>query len=754
MIETSILKALAAAAMMALPCVGAAAERAAIVPMPAEYVMGEGAIALPQQLTVGGDMADEAVGYLMMRGYDASAALQPTITANVDTLLAAESYTLEVAPDGISVKAADGAGLMYAIETLTQLIDQAEGGNIAACRIADSPRYGYRGAMLDVVRCYLPIDEVKKIVDVASRLKLNKLHLHLTDDNGWRMQIKKYPKLTEVGAWRVDREELFPGRANPKEGEPTTYGGYYTQDELRGLVDYAAQRNVEVIPEIEMPAHAIAAIASYPELTCPVNDEFIGVLPGIGGNAASIILCAGNDSTIAFVKNVLDEVMDVFPSQYIHLGGDEANKSRWEKCDRCKQRIAEEDLNDFEELQGWFMDQINAYVRSKGKTAIGWDEVTYGKPKEDMIIMGWQGTGAVAEKYAKETGRRFIMTPAKSTYLIRYQGPQWFEPFTYFGNITLRDAYEFEPVKDYYTDAMRDQLWGIQGSMWTEFCRTPADVQYMMFPRLIAIADAAWRPEGARDWDNFVTALDSFLPRLEKNGMTYAKSMYNIQHTAMPQGDGTVEIVAENIRPDAVIMVADNEQMANAQPYAAPIKASKDKKLCMQTSVPSGAKGEVLKLDLRFNAATGRIVECDSCSNGLGYALLNGVRGSDRNSDFEWAGWYDRQARFTVDLGKVMPVRTIKLGVLANANMNAALPARVQVQAAGDDGKFKTIKTIEIPENERFPLNAEVTDLDFGKIKTKARFLRFVADNGGNVPDGMPRECNATWLYFDEVIVN
>lgn len=728
----------------------AAPQKAAVVPMPVHYQMSDGSVELPKTLAVGGDMAASAVKYMEMRSIPAFLTGKAFVTANRDASLAAEHYELAVTPSGIAIAAADEAGMMYAVETLGQLIDQAADGQLSQCTITDGPRMEYRGLMLDVVRCFLPIDEVKKFVDVAAQLKLNKLHFHMTDDNGWRIEIKKYPLLTDIGAWRVDREELFPGRPNPKEGEPATYGGFYTQDQLRDLVAYAAERNIEVIPEIELPAHAVAAIASYPQLACPVIDRFVGVLTGIGGKDASIIMCAGNDNTIQFVKDVLDEVMDIFPSPYIHLGGDEAEKSHWEKCPLCQQRIAELQLPDCEHLQGWFMDTINSYVRSKGRTAIGWDEVTYGNPKEDMIIMGWQGAGTVAEAYAEKTGCRFIMTPAKSTYLIRYQGPQWFEPFTYFGNITLRDAYEFEPVKDSWTAGMCEQLLGIQGSMWTEFCRTAEDVQYMVFPRMMALADVAWRAEGARDWDGFVTALDNFLPRLDKAGMTYARSMYNVQHTATPLGNGKVSVAAACDRPDATINVTTGD---DSYAYVEAVEFDSDATLTFLASTVN-SQGQPLVLDLKFNKATGQQITAENCNNGLAGALINGVRGSNRNSDFEWAGWYDRQAEFTVNLGRETKINTIKLGALANANMNAALPKSIRVLLAGEDGEFRQINELTFATEEAFPLSAKITDIDFGSMDETAQYVTFVAENAGRVPDGFPREGNATWLYFDEVMVD
>ena len=250
--------------------------------------------------------------------------------------------------------------------------------------------------MLDVARYFLPKEEVLRMIDCIALLKINRLHLHLSDDNGWRLEIKKYPRLTEVGAWRVDRGALtFPERRNPQPDEPTPVGGFYTQDEMKEIIRYAAERQIEVIPEIDIPAHSNAALAAYPEYACPVVKEFIGVLPGLGGRNSEIIFCAGNDRTYAFLQDILDEVIALFPSRYVHLGGDEATKTNWQKCPLCQARIRREHLTDTEALQGYFMGRMADYMRSKGKEVIGWDELTNSKLPEESIILGWQGLGTV-----------------------------------------------------------------------------------------------------------------------------------------------------------------------------------------------------------------------------------------------------------------------------------------------------------------------------------------------------------------------
>lgn len=750
------MKRLTILATVAALAIGAASARPLIIPEPAEYTASTGTFDMPARPTVGGDTkaVGKAIRYLEADGVKSSknSRAKADIKVSFDPTLKSEQYTLGITADGIDITAADEAALMYAVESLTQL-NEAGKGQIPTCRINDYPRFAYRGLMLDVVRCYMAPEEIKRIIDIAARLKLNNLHLHLTDDNGWRLEIKKYPRLTEVGAWRVARPELFPGRLNARSAdEKATEGGFYTQKEMRDIVRYAAERNINVVPEIEMPAHSIAAIASYPELACPVVDHYIGVFPGIGGKDASVILCAGQERTYQFIQDVIDEVLDIFPSKNIHLGGDEANKSVWQKCPLCNKRIADEHLDGFEGLQAYLMDRINHYVRSKGRTAMGWDEVTYGNPKEDMIIYGWQGDGGIAVRDSRQSGRKFIMTPARTMYLIRYQGPQWFEPWTYFGNNTLHDIYCYEPVGDDWDDTLRSNLLGVQGSLWSEFCKTPADVQYQIFPRLLAVADVAWRPEGRRDWWGFLKALDNFTPVLDRKGITYARSMYNLDHK-VKGSDGRLLASISCERPDVEVRYAlGDSSLASAIPYADTISIDKPVTVYAATFRDGRQAGQTLALNLDFNKATARTVT-GNCRNGLAYALTNGLRGSDRNSDFEWAGWWNETAEFTVDMGKVTHIHDIKLGTLIHSDICIAAPKQIYVYTSDNGTAFTLRRTVDVPDALIYHKQAKIVDIDCGGFDADARFVKFVAVNPGCVPDGLAREGTPTWMYFDEIAI-
>ena len=747
----------------AITALSAISDDAGLIPQPASWCVAPGAIRVPEKVTIATTdkhLCDAAsVAALQMRtlGIDCklSSPDKAFVRLSLDKGLSAEQYRIRVQPDGVKISSGDAAGAFYALHSLKQMILNSQTGVLSCGEMTDKPRFEYRGIMLDVSRYFIPMEEVKRVIDVASQLKISKLHLHLTDDNGWRMEIKRYPLLTDVGAWRVARNEIFPGRMNPLPGEKATEGGFYTHNELKDMVKYAAERFIDVIPEIEMPAHSIAALAAYPNLACPIVDKFIGVLPGIGGKNASIVFCAGNDDTFTFIENVLDEVLEVFPSEYIHIGGDEASKEHWNQCPLCQKRIADEHLADSEELQGYFMDRINRYLQSKGRKSIGWDEVSYGKPKEDIVVFGWQGMGTNAVDFASKCGRRFVMTPARKLYLIRYQGPQWFEPLTYFGDNTLSDVYSYEPVQADWSAAVEQLLWGVQASLWTEFCHSPEDVEYLLFPRLIAFADMAWRGKGTADWHSFEHRLDNYLPQLEKLGVTYARSMYNLYHKAKG-ADGSVKVDLSCIRDDVdTRFTADgSEPVASSPLFTESITIAHGTTLKAATFRAGKRCGEVLTLNFGINSASGCQITSESSNNGLEYVLTNGLRGSNRNSDSEWVGWHNRTAEFTVDLGCVKPISSIALGSLANSTLCVAAPAVVSAYVSNDNKVFSLLKSVAVDKEARFSINPRILDIDFGKINVSARYVKFVAVNSGCIPEGYAREGAPTWLYFDEIIIN
>lgn len=678
-----------------------------------------------------------------------------------DATLKSEAYKLEITIKKITIRASDLQGFYYALQSIRQLLPSAIESEqvtenvdwtVPALTITDQPRFGYRGLLVDVARFFSPKENLLRIIDCMAMLKLNKLHLHLVDDNGWRIEIKKYPLLTEIGSCRVDRPgKTFPERRNPRQGEPTVEKGFYTQDEIREIVRYAQERHIEVIPEIEMPAHSNAALAAYPLLSCPVVDKFIGVLPGLGGNHADVIFCAGNDSVFTFLQDILDEVFELFPSKYIHLGGDEARKTHWEECPLCQTRMKAESLENTEELQGYFMARVARYVQNKGREVIGWDELTNARIPEGSIILGWQGYGQAALK-AAELGHRFIMTPARILYLIRYQGPQWFEPITYFGNNTLKDVYDYEPVQKDWTPQAASLLMGVQACMWTEFCNSPADVDYLLFPRLSALAEVAWTKPARKNWASYLKAMDHFNEHLAAKGIVYARSMYNIQQTVTPK-EGRLQVELDCIRPDVQVRYTMDGSVPTAQSplYTKPLMLTEAKTIKAATFAGNEQLGQMLELSVIWNKATAKPVK--SAGTGDLYMLTNGIRGSQKYTDLEWCSWMKSDTvTFTLDLKKPELVNKLTLGSITNYGMAVHKPAEIEVWISGDDKEYRKVGECSYTKNEIFREGVFREDIPF-EIGTEARYVRVVARGAGDCPFTHVRPGQEARIYFDEIII-
>ena len=678
-----------------------------------------------------------------------------------DATLKSEAYKLEITIKKITIRASDLQGFYYALQSIRQLLPSAIESEqvtenvdwtVPALTITDQPRFGYRGLLVDVARFFSPKENLLRIIDCMAMLKLNKLHLHLVDDNGWRIEIKKYPLLTEIGSCRVDRPgKTFPERRNPRQGEPTVEKGFYTQDEIREIVRYAQERHIEVIPEIEMPAHSNAALAAYPLLSCPVVDKFIGVLPGLGGNHADVIFCAGNDSVFTFLQDILDEVLELFPSKYIHLGGDEARKTHWEECPLCQTRMKAESLENTEELQGYFMARVARYVQNKGREVIGWDELTNARIPEGSIILGWQGYGQAALK-AAELGHRFIMTPARILYLIRYQGPQWFEPITYFGNNTLKDVYDYEPVQKDWTPQAASLLMGVQACMWTEFCNSPADVDYLLFPRLSALAEVAWTKPARKNWASYLKAMDHFNEHLAAKGIVYARSMYNIQQTVTPK-EGRLQVELDCIRPDVQVRYTMDGSVPTAQSplYTKPLMLTEAKTIKAATFAGNEQLGQMLELPVIWNKATTKPVK--SAGTGDLYMLTNGIRGSQKYTDLEWCSWMKSDTvTFTLDLKKPELVNKLTLGSITNYGMAVHKPAEIEVWISGDDKEYRKVGECSYTKNEIFREGVFREDIPF-EIGTEARYVRVVARGAGDCPFTHVRPGQEARIYFDEIII-
>jgi len=451
------------------------------------------------------------------------------ICFKTDLAFAEESYALEVSANKIVIRASGPAGFFYAIQTLRQLLPaEIESSQmqpetewfVPVITISDAPSFKWRGYMLDVARHFFSKGEVLQMIDNLALHKINTLHLHLTDDQGWRIEIKKYPKLTQTGAWRVNREDKhWNSRPKQKAGEKATYGGFYTREDIKEMVAYAQSRYINIVPEIEMPAHVTASLAAYPQYSCSGGP--FTVLPG-GVWPVTDIYCAGNDSTFLFLEDVLSEVIDLFPSKYIHIGGDEATKTEWAKCAKCKKRIKTEGLKNTGELQSYFIKRIEKFIKSKNRVLLGWDEILEGGLPADATVMSWRGIKGGIE--AAKQGHDVVMTPTSECYFDYYQGPKDTEPLAIGGYLPLGKVYDFNPVPAELDKGAAKHILGAQANLWTEYVPDIKHAEYMTFPRLAAMAEVLWSPKEVRNREDFSRRIQFLMKRYKHMGINYSKS--------------------------------------------------------------------------------------------------------------------------------------------------------------------------------------------------------------------------------------
>ncbi len=464
-----------------------------------------------------------------------------------DSVFGEEGYRMR-ANNGqfITIQANTAKGVFYGIQSLKQLFPEdffagaiSEAIEIPAVNISDKSRFAYRGMHLDVGRHLFPVAFIKQYIDLMAMYKYNHLHWHLTEDQGWRIEIKAFPKLTEVGAWR-DETLIGHGGVRPKEFDGKPYGGYYTQEEIREIVDYAALKYITVIPEIEMPGHSSAALAAYPELGCTGGPYRVETSWGV-----FIDIYCTKEETFIFLEKVLSEVMDLFPSKYIHIGGDEAPKKRWKACKACQQRIKAEGLADEHELQSWFIQHIEKYLNQHGRKIIGWDEILEGGLAPDATVMSWRGIAGGIE--AAQMGHDVIMTPGSHCYFDHYQGDPAIEPLAIGGYTPLSKVYAFEPVPEELNEKQARHILGAQANVWTEYLKTPESVTYMALPRMAALSEVLWSPAKLRDWETFYDKLPAHFIRYETLGLSYSRAVNQIKVNEFDDDNGLsmLELVTE-----------------------------------------------------------------------------------------------------------------------------------------------------------------------------------------------------------------
>jgi hexosaminidase len=517
---------------------------------------------------------NKATGFGLKTAKGKTGTMQLVLLETRDSQIGKEGYLLESDSQGITISANEPAGLFYGIQTLFQLLPkEIEGKSMAnikwiipAVKIRDYPRFVWRGLMLDVSRHFFSKEDVKSYIDEMAKFKFNTFHWHLTDDNGWRIEIKSLPKLTETGAWRVQRSGVFGKRSDPKPGEPATYGGFYTQNDIREVIAYAADRHITIVPEIDIPGHSMAAVAAYPELSCTRNPE-TKVNPGThfaewysNGSFKMLIentLNPSDEKVYEFLDKVFTEVATLFPNKYIHVGGDECYKGFWEKDPGCQALMKKENMDNIEKLQGYFMKRVEKILTSKGKKLIGWDEILDGGISSGATVMCWHGMSRGVK--AAQLGHDVVMTPTSFAYLNFTQGDPTIDPPIY-EQLRLNKTYSFEPLPK---DADPTHILGGQGNLWTEQIPTLRYAEYMTYPRAWALAETFWSPSEKKNWGNFIARVENQFERSDAADRNYSIAIYDaIVRTTLK--DGKLWVILESEVPDLEIFFTTDETMPDS----------------------------------------------------------------------------------------------------------------------------------------------------------------------------------------------
>ena len=585
------------------------------------------------------------------------------ITEKNHQLPSPESYTLSVTPQQILIRATSGAGLFYGVQTLLQLAQPSGAGSysIASVEIEDTPRFAYRGLMLDVSRHFSTKEFIKKQIDALAYYKINRLHLHLTDAAGWRLEIKKYPLLTEFAAWRTDptwKQWWNGGRKYVRFDVPGAYGGYYTQDDIREILEYARQHYITVIPEIEMPSHSEEVLAAYPQLSCSgepyKNSDF----------------CVGNEETFTFLENVLTEVMELFPSEYIHIGGDEAGKSAWKTCPKCQKRMKDEHLANVDELQSYLIYRIEKFLNNHGRHLLGWDEILQGGIAPNATVMSWRGEeGGIA---AVTSGHRAIMTPGAYCYLDSYQDAPYSQPEAIGGYLPLKKVYSYNPVPASLTAEQAKLVYGVQGNLWVEYIPTPEHVEYMIYPRILALAETAWSAPERKSWPDFHTRALSAVADLQAKGY----------HPF----DLKKEIGSRPESLQSVSHLALGKKVIYNSPYSSHYPA----------------QGNT--------------------------ALTDGIRGDWTYGDGSWQGFIsDNRLDVTIDMEKETSIHSVTAAFMQVVGAEVFLPETVVISISDDGTHFTELRKQHFEVSKETPIR--FTDISW-QGEAKGRYVRYQAQAG------------------------
>lgn len=693
-----------------------------------------------------------------------SAEDKATILIRLDSNLPTEGYELQIDKTKIEIKASKAAGVFYAFQTIIQLCPAELHGNtskgtfkwkLSGLSIKDEPAFKWRGMMLDVSRHFFTKDEILELIDYLAFHKINVFHWHLVDDQGWRIEIKKYPKLTEIGAWRVDREHL-PWNARPKqkEGEKATYGGFYTQEEIKEVVTYAQKRFITVVPEIEMPGHTTSSLAAYPQFAC--TDGPFTVIPG-GIWPITDIYCAGKDETFNFIENILTEVMDLFPSTYIHIGGDEANKAEWKKCKKCQARIRKEGLKNEDELQSYFIRRIEQFLSKNDRILLGWDEILEGGLAPGATVMSWRGFNGGIE--AANSGHDVVMSPTSHCYLDYYQGPIDNEPVAFNGNISLSKIYAFNPIPAELKGQAAKHVLGGQGNLWTEHVPTKEHMQYMAFPRMSALSEALWTNEANKNWEDFAERLECTFSTYKEMGLNYAESMYTVKLDTdfdMPNNRIRIELATEAPGTEIYYTLDGSQPTTKSFKYEKPFNLEKTTEIKAIVFKNGHPRGKMINKTYMIHKATAKQVQyvqpfSDQYPGSGETNLVNSLRGSRNFSDGKWQAFKGNDLEIIIDLQQKTTLSKVKVGCLHSTGSWIFLPKNITV--ATSDNKTDFVQVGQTENNIPLTSESQIVDYEVNLNKATGRYVKILVKNQGVAPKWHGAAGQDVWLFVDEIII-
>ncbi|QZE15685.1 family 20 glycosylhydrolase [Halosquirtibacter laminarini] len=747
-----------------------------IIPKPQSLQKKEGVFHISSQTSILAQTAIQKRAALqLIQLLDNQTGIIPKITENKandnqiqfskdSSIKTKEGYKLDIENDLIVISAVDYAGYFYGVQSIRALLPasieaknpQVKSFDLPALSIQDAPRFAWRGMMLDCSRHFFPVDYIKKNIDRMARLKMNVFHWHLIDDQGWRIEIKKYPKLTEISSWRPDYEDRDWG-ARPTEDrqDGKKYGGFYTQEQIKEIVKYAEDRNITVVPEIEMPAHVTALFAAYPEFSC--RGKKLAVPTGSLWPITDIY-CAGKDETFHFIEDVLTEVMQLFPSKYIHIGGDEADKKEWEHCKDCQRRIKKEKLKNVHELQSYFIERVEKFLNKNGRELIGWDEILEGGLAPNAAVMSWRGMNGGVK--AAKMHHPVVMTPTQHCYFDYYQGPRDLEPTAFGANLPIKKVYDFNPIPKELNSKESKFIMGVQANLWTEHVPNASHAEYMTFPRLAAMSEVAWTNQENRNWEDFQHRMQKEYQRYKEAGINFAKSAFNIDiktkydtkakknfiHLSAASLDGEIFYTTDGSEP--------NEQSNKFTHDISVDKTTTIKAIQIKDgiAISKTTTGKVYVHKASDSKVTYKFAPSSKYPDKGNHLLTNCTMGTQTFTDGQWAGFEGTDMDVILDMGKMKDISSFQSHHLYSPGSWIFLPKAVSYSYSTDGKEYHKLGTIKNP----FSVENMPTYYDYPlelKKPVKARYLHVIAHTIGNCPDWHGGKGLPSWLFADEIII-